>query len=177
VIRRAWPTCVALCACVASESGNPAQRCEDVAQCELGQVCYRAFCVDDGMQDIDPATGDDASAPSPVDATFDASELADSEPPRGEPDAGSGSRDAALPDGGQSDAGSCRDLCSTAKGQSGGQCKKCLETAFQVAFCDQLGDAAANNSLCIAHCLGAASEAPSCAETPPCKGLKCGGKP
>jgi hypothetical protein len=62
-MRGAWLASVALCACVASESGNPAQRCNDSSSCEAQQFCYRGFCVEDEQQ-VDPVeTADDAAGP------------------------------------------------------------------------------------------------------------------
>lgn len=57
-----------LTACVTSESGNPAQRCDTSASCGLAQVCYRGFCVEDGVQQVDPLSSEaaeDASAVEP----------------------------------------------------------------------------------------------------------------
>jgi hypothetical protein len=52
------------CACVAPESGNPAQRCRVDDECSSEQVCYRGFCVGDEDESAasDPVTVPDAAS-------------------------------------------------------------------------------------------------------------------
>ncbi|HEY6880291.1 MAG TPA: hypothetical protein VI299_19845 [Polyangiales bacterium] len=87
-----WLACIALGACVAKESGNPAPRCEVPLDCAPEQACYRGFCIDQDPQSVDPETAADGGA-LVVDEE-------DAEPVDAEPtDRGAASdRDAASPD-------------------------------------------------------------------------------
>ncbi|HEX5657430.1 MAG TPA: hypothetical protein VFX59_09545 [Polyangiales bacterium] len=183
---------MALCACVAPESGNPSQRCNDSRSCEAEQFCYRGFCVED-EQEVDPvmtfadASGleRDAAAPVGLDASLP-TEAGASDAVAATFDAGgedAAVRDASVRDTGVRDAGKPRDagvpcqLECKPPAQKGSPCKKCVKSAFGEEpdkLCGQLGHKhhdddkvlGADDPICIALCLGAASKDPKCGGLP-----------
>lgn len=205
-MRRAWLACVLWSGCVATESGNPAQRCNDSRSCEADQFCYRGFCVEEEQQ-VDPVTAEDASiaeasafdagSPLPVpvavvDAAVEDASVADAGGDAGriaEPtdagrdgdvrDAGGDVRDAGLP---------CQQECRPPQ-QSSSACKKCVKSAYgdePDKLCGKPGDydddddddkALGLESICSALCLGTASVGPNCVPLLLCHGPKCGGLP
>jgi hypothetical protein len=205
VIRRCIIGCVLLCACVASESGNPAQRCNDGSSCALDQICYRGYCVEsDDPESVEPisdgedagtnaadAAGLDASADasSPRDASErdDAQVVIDAAPADAAP-ADAAPHDAALP---AKDASiPCANVCLPPT-KDNAKCKKCVQALSGDDPEDLCGKSAAGNAedqllaltasldpFCISLCLGAASSDPSCiAQLALCSGKNCGGKP
>jgi hypothetical protein len=223
VRRGLWLACVAWCACVASESGNPAQRCEQTSDCGPDLVCYRSFCVEDESEVVETSDagptfverdaaaqvsfGEQRPFEPGVGVVVDASASGPDRSDAGSSDAGSGDPGAA-PDAGASephDAGSgkaveppaagklpCLTECASAP--SSGECKRCVKTAFGAEpekLCgkpdeddedDEDDDddkkdktLAGFNPICLALCLGAASQDSSCGPVLLCHGSKCGG--
>jgi hypothetical protein len=200
VIRRCIIGCVWLCACVASESGNPAQRCDDESSCALDQICYRGYCVEgEDPKSVEPISdGEDAGSPSTnaadaagLDASADASPQRDAS----ERDAAQVVIDAAPADAAPHDAAlpaedasiPCANVCLPPT-KDNAKCKKCVQALVgddpeELCGKSVTGDAedrqlaltASLDPFCISLCLGAASSDPSCVAL--CSGKNCGGKP
>jgi hypothetical protein len=207
VRRQAWLACVALCACVAPESGNPTPRCNQTSECAAELICYRSFCVEDEQ---DPVSEPDAGAPlnerdaePEVDAVVvDASVVAAQVVDASQPDAAivdAGASDAAGNDAGTDagprDAGQPADAalpCAMEcrpRGQNSAPCRKCVKKVFgdePEKLCGKYDDddedddkalAGLRDPICVALCLGAAIQDPSCGPQLFCHGSKCGGLP
>lgn len=77
--------CVALFACSAPESDNRSLRCSADLSCPDELMCYRGFCVDDG---IDPSTGGPVSNEPVIDIADAGTSLPQREPGQASADAG-----------------------------------------------------------------------------------------